>query len=62
MEALVLDEPSVSLGFEVEGVGANLSELDTSAFEAMISQVNSEFDNFKVVATTHPASGADYHC
>lgn len=43
---------TASLGFEVEGVDANLSKLDTSAFEAMIEQVTSEFTNFKVAATT----------
>ena len=43
---------TASLGFEVEGVDANLSKLDTSAFERMIAQVTSEFTNFKVVATT----------
>lgn len=43
---------TASLGFEVQGVDANLSKLDTSAFERMIEQVTSEFDNFKVVATT----------
>ena len=43
---------TASLGFEVEGVGANLSTLDTSAFEAMIERVTAEFTGFKVAATT----------
>lgn len=40
------------LGFTVEGVDANLSKLDTSAFERMIEQATAEFTNFKAVATT----------
>ncbi len=43
---------TASLGFEVEGVDANLSKLDTSAFERMIEQVTAEFTNFTVAATT----------
>ena len=43
---------TASLGFEVEGVDANLSKLDTAAFEAMIVKATGEFDNFKAVATT----------
>lgn len=43
---------TAALGFEVAGVDANLSKLDTRAFEAMIGQVASEFRNLQVVATT----------
>ena len=40
------------LGLEVEGVDANLTELDTGAFRAMIARAAAEFENFQVVATT----------
>ena len=40
------------LGLEVEGTDANLTELDTAAFRRMIERATSEFENFKVVATT----------
>ncbi|MCI1963750.1 MAG: sugar kinase [Ancrocorticia sp.] len=43
---------TASLGFDVDGVDANLSKLDTSAFERMIGRVSSEYKNFKVIATT----------
>ncbi|MBE6474986.1 MAG: sugar kinase [Actinomyces succiniciruminis] len=43
---------TASLGYEVEGVDANLSKLDTTAFERMIERVTADFDNFKVAATT----------
>lgn len=43
---------TASLGYEVEGVDANLSKLDTTAFEHMIERVTADFDNFKVAATT----------
>jgi 2-dehydro-3-deoxygluconokinase len=40
------------LGLEVEGTDANLSDLDTASFRAMIERASTEFANFKVVATT----------
>jgi 2-dehydro-3-deoxygluconokinase len=40
------------LGLEVEGVDANLTELDTSAFRAMIERASAAYPNFAVVATT----------
>jgi 2-dehydro-3-deoxygluconokinase len=40
------------LGLEVEGVDANLTELDTSAFRAMIERASAEYPNFAVIATT----------
>jgi len=43
---------SAALGFEVKGVGADLSNLDPASFKAMIKQVVAEYTNFKAVATT----------
>lgn len=43
---------TASLGFEVEGVDESLSDLDSSAFAAMINRVAQEFPNFKVIGTT----------
>jgi 2-dehydro-3-deoxygluconokinase len=43
---------TASLGFELEGVDENLTELDTAAFRAMIERATAEFPNFTVVATT----------
>jgi 2-dehydro-3-deoxygluconokinase len=40
------------LGLEVEGTDANLSELDSGSFRAMIERASAEFPNFKVIATT----------
>ena len=40
------------LGFEVEGTDTNLSQLDTSAFRAMIERASAQYPNFQVVATT----------
>ncbi len=40
------------LGFEVEGVDENISEIDVGAFEKMITRAVDEFPNFKVTATT----------
>ena len=39
-------------GFEVAGVDANLSKLDTASFKAMIEEAVKAYPNFKVVATT----------
>ena len=43
---------TAALGFEVEGVDANLSKLDVEHFRRMIERVVSEFPNLKTVATT----------
>jgi len=40
------------LGFEVEGMDANLTKIETDAFKAMIQQAVAAFPNFKVAATT----------
>jgi len=40
------------LGFEVEGVDANLADLEVGAFQTMIGKAVSEFPNFKATATT----------
>jgi len=40
------------LGFEVEGVDENLSELDVGGFKRMIEKVVAAYPNFKVVGTT----------
>ncbi|MFC0018944.1 sugar kinase [Roseibacillus persicicus] len=40
------------LGFEVEGVDENISELPEDSFKRMIGQAVKEFPNFKVTATT----------
>ncbi|QHT57023.1 sugar kinase [Cellulomonas sp. H30R-01] len=43
---------TASLGFEVEGVDENLSELEIGSFAAMIDRVAEAYPNFKVIATT----------
>ncbi len=43
---------TASLGFEVEGVDANLTNLQTDSFKRMIEKVVAAYPNFKVVATT----------
>ena len=43
---------TASLGFEVEGVDHNISEIETDAFKRMIETAVKEFPNFKVAATT----------
>ena len=40
------------LGFEVEGVGDDLSALDTSAYKRMVEKVVKAYPNVKVVGTT----------
>ena len=40
------------LGFKVEGVDDNLSNLETDSFKNMILNVVKAYPNFKVVATT----------
>lgn len=43
---------TASLGFEVEGVDENLSELPIQSFKKMINEAVSAFPNFKATATT----------
>ena len=43
---------TASLGFEVEGVDENLTDLDTAKFKKMIEKVVAVYPNFQVVATT----------
>jgi 2-dehydro-3-deoxygluconokinase len=43
---------TVCLGFEVEGVGENLTDLDADKFKNMISRVIEVYPNFKATATT----------
>ena len=43
---------TASLGFEVEGVDENLTELETAGFQNMIQRATAAYPNFKVVATT----------
>jgi 2-dehydro-3-deoxygluconokinase len=40
------------LGFEVEGMDHNITQIETGAFKNMIARAVTEFKNFKVVATT----------
>jgi 2-dehydro-3-deoxygluconokinase len=40
------------LGFEVEGLDENISDINTEAFKGMIHQAVQAYPNFKVVATT----------
>src|SRR5699024_11749258 len=52
------------LGFEVEGVDEDLSDLDTAGFEAMIGTAAAEYPNFQVIGNTlrtvHSASDNDW--
>ena len=43
---------TASLGFEVEGVDDQMSDLDTGNFRRMIEKAVAKYPNFKVVATT----------
>ena len=40
------------LGFEVEGLDENISNIEIDSFKAMIEKATGEFPNFKVTATT----------
>lgn len=55
---------TASLGFEIEGVDENLTDLDHDSFARMIERVAKEYDNFQVIATTmrgvHTASVNDW--
>ena len=46
------EDYTASLGFEVEGVTEDLTDLDTAAFKAMIQQAAAAYPNFQVMATT----------
>jgi 2-dehydro-3-deoxygluconokinase len=43
---------SAALGFEVKGIGEDLSTLDPESFKAMIAEVVKRYPNLKVIATT----------
>src|SRR5271154_3074541 len=43
---------TAALGFEIEGVGEQLGELESASFRKMIEKAVATFPNFKVVATT----------
>jgi 2-dehydro-3-deoxygluconokinase len=55
---------TASLGFEVEGVDENLSELDTAKFQSMIATASAAYPNFQVIGNTlrtvHSASDNDW--
>ncbi|MFW5806573.1 MAG: PfkB family carbohydrate kinase, partial [Spirochaetota bacterium] len=55
---------TASLGFEVEGVGEDVTGIQSESFKRMIEQVVKEYPNFKAVATTlrevHTASVNDW--
>lgn len=55
---------TASLGFEIEGVDENLTDLDTGAFRAMIEKAAAAYPNFQVIGTTmrgvHSASDNDW--
>ena len=55
---------TASLGFEIEGVDENLTELPIDGFARMFEQVAAEYPNFAVIATTlravHSASDNDW--
>ncbi len=43
---------TASLGFEVEGVDENLTDLDTTAFRKMIEKASAAYPNFQAIGTT----------
>src|SRR5260370_401036 len=43
---------TAALGFEIEGVGEDLGELDSGSFRRMIEKAVATFPNFRAVATT----------
>ena len=43
---------TAALGYEIEGVDENMSDLDVGNFERMIQRVVTDYPNFEVVATT----------
>jgi 2-dehydro-3-deoxygluconokinase len=46
------EDYTTCLGFEVEGVDKNISNIEVDAFKNMINAAVAEFPNFKVTATT----------
>lgn len=55
---------TASLGFEVEGTGENLDNLDVGKFQAMITTASAAYPNFEVIGNTlrtvHSASDNDW--
>ncbi|MEO7126432.1 MAG: sugar kinase [Nakamurella sp.] len=55
---------TASLGFDVDGVDANLSEIDVASFKVMIATASAAFPNFQIIANTlrtvHTASDNDW--
>ncbi len=55
---------TASLGFEVEGTGEHLENLDVSKFQAMIATASAAYPNFEVIGNTlrtvHSASDNDW--
>jgi len=43
---------TAALGFQIEGMDENLSELDPAKFKKMIQTASVEYPNFKIIATT----------
>ena len=46
------EEFTACLGLEIDGVDANLSNLETESFKSMIKKAVATYPNFQVVATT----------
>ncbi|UFU01969.1 sugar kinase [Ruania suaedae] len=55
---------TASLGFEVQGTGDNLDNLEIDSFKAMITEAGQTYENFQVIGTTlrtvHTASDNDW--
>ena len=55
---------TASLGFEIEGVDENLTDLEVDSFARMIHQASETFPNFKAIGTTmrtvHTATHNDW--
>ncbi|QOR69469.1 sugar kinase [Ruania alkalisoli] len=55
---------TASLGFEVQGTGDNLDNLEIDSFKAMITEAGRTYENFQVIGTTlrtvHTASDNDW--
>lgn len=43
---------SLGLGYELDGVGADLFDLDTSAYKTLLARVMSQYPNLEIVGTT----------
>ncbi|HEY5486161.1 MAG TPA: hypothetical protein VIK06_00810, partial [Candidatus Limnocylindrales bacterium] len=46
------EDLAAALGYEVEGLGPNLTDLDPANFARMIDRVVEDYPNLRVVATT----------